>query len=66
MSKALRAGKGRFNANNSTTGSSFPLTRTTKLPLPGFSSLILTDAFPLTEKMVHDDEIDNSAKEREY
>jgi hypothetical protein len=64
MSSCLRAGKGRFNASNSTTGSSLPLTRTTKLPFPGFSSLILTDAFPLTEKKIHD-EIGNDANEKE-
>jgi hypothetical protein len=42
MSRALRAGNGRFKPRNSTTG--WPLTVTTKLPLPGFSRLISTAA----------------------
>jgi hypothetical protein len=42
MSRALRAGNGRLRPRNSTTG--WPLTVTTKLPLPGFSWLISTAA----------------------
>ena len=38
MSSAFNAGKGRFIPSNSTIGVSTPLTRTTKLPLPGCTS----------------------------
>ena len=42
ISKAFKSRKGLLLPNNSNTGSSFPLTRTMKLPLPGFSLLIST------------------------
>uniref|UniRef100_A0A7S4NF81 Uncharacterized protein n=1 Tax=Odontella aurita TaxID=265563 RepID=A0A7S4NF81_9STRA len=44
ISSAFSGGKGRFIPRSSTMGSSQPDTRTTKLPLPGFSLLISTTA----------------------
>jgi hypothetical protein len=44
MSRALRAGKGRFIPRSETIGSSIPSIVTMKLPFPGFSLLISTKA----------------------
>eukprot|EP00525_Craspedostauros_australis_P011008 CAMPEP_0198121926 /NCGR_PEP_ID=MMETSP1442-20131203/33433_1 /TAXON_ID= /ORGANISM="Craspedostauros australis, Strain CCMP3328" /LENGTH=178 /DNA_ID=CAMNT_0043780827 /DNA_START=381 /DNA_END=913 /DNA_ORIENTATION=- len=44
ISNALSGGNGRLRPSSSMTGSSTPLTRTTKLPLPGFSGLTSTEA----------------------
>jgi len=48
MSRALRAGNGRFRPRRETIGSSIPSMVTTKLPLPGFSLLISTIALSPT------------------
>ena len=53
ISVSLSALNGRFILNNSKIGSSTPSTRTTKLPRPGFSAFISTEASqPFSERYV--------------